>query len=72
VAQSAPTLPQTLNHPVGLKASTEQFQRQIIVQALEQAQGNWSAAAKVLEVDRANLVRLAKRLDIRVEKRIAL
>lgn len=72
VAQSAPILPQTLNHPAGLKASTEQFQRQIIVQALEQAQGNWSAAAKVLEVDRANLVRLAKRLDIRVEKRIAL
>lgn len=50
---------------LGLKQSTEQFQRQRIVQALDQAQGNWSAAAKALQVDRANLVRLAKRLGLK-------
>ena len=70
VAQSARILPEALDDSAGLKASTEQFQRQMVIQALEQAQGNWSAAAKGLKVDRANLVRLAKRLGVGVEKRV--
>lgn len=55
---------------LGLKDSTEQFQRQLILKELELAQGNWAGAAKALKVDRANLTRLAKRLGVQVEKRI--
>lgn len=51
-----------------LKKATEQFQRQQIQQALDSAQLNWSQAARLLGMDRANLVRLAKRLGIEVTK----
>lgn len=47
-----------------LKQATEAFQRQIIQQTLQANQQNWSAAARSLGVDRANLVRLSKRLGI--------
>ncbi len=53
-----------------LKLATEAFQRQVITQVLCEVEGNWSAAAKRLETDRANLNRLAKRLGIRVAKNI--
>ena len=49
-----------------LKQATEQFQRRCILQALESNNGNWAAAARQLDMDRANLSRLAKRLDIQV------
>ncbi|WP_394205229.1 nitric oxide reductase transcriptional regulator NorR [Shewanella waksmanii] len=55
-----------------LKQQTEEFQRQLILQQLSDAEGNWSAAAKALSVDRANLNRLAKRLGIQVSKRVEL
>lgn len=51
-----------------LKAATELFQRQLILQALQHSQGNWSLAARQLGQDRANLARLAKRLGISVSK----
>nr|MBP8226454.1 hypothetical protein [Rheinheimera sp.] len=41
-----------------------------IIQILSQTGGNWSLAAKQLDVDRANLARLAKRLGIKVEKTV--
>ena len=53
-----------------LKQATEQFQRQCILQTLEATQGNWAAAARQLQMDRANLSRLAKRLGIEVIKSI--
>lgn len=53
-----------------LKSATEAFQRHIITQALSEESGNWSAAAKRLATDRANLHRLGKRLGIRVTKKI--
>ncbi|MBM6550699.1 nitric oxide reductase transcriptional regulator NorR [Marinomonas ostreistagni] len=53
---------------VDLKVATEDFQRQMIQQALDQAELNWAQAARLLNMDRANLVRLAKRLDIHVTK----
>ncbi|NTS76766.1 nitric oxide reductase transcriptional regulator NorR [Catenovulum sp. SM1970] len=55
---------------LGLKAATEDFQRQAIVTVLNEYQGNWSAAARVLKADRANLTRLAKRLGISVTKQV--
>lgn len=55
---------------VSLKQATEDFQRQIILQTLELNQGNWAAAARQLGIDRANLSRLAKRLDIQVIKTV--
>ena len=36
----------------------------VIEQALHQHEGNWSAAARALRLDRANLNRLAKRLGV--------
>lgn len=53
-----------------LKSLTENFQRQLIRQELTRFEGNWAAAARVLEMDRANLSRLAKRLGITVTKTI--
>ena len=55
-----------------LKQMTEAFQRQCITQALSVTDGNWAQAAGMLHHDRANLMRLAKRLGISVEKRIAI
>jgi anaerobic nitric oxide reductase transcription regulator len=54
----------------GIKLATENFQRQLITNALEQNHGNWSAAARQLKTDRANLNRMAKRLGIRIIKTV--
>ncbi|WP_315983566.1 AAA-type ATPase lid domain-containing protein [Aliamphritea spongicola] len=54
----------------GLKAATEAFQKQLIVTALQANDGNWAAAARELKTDRANLVRLAKRLEVEVVREI--
>ena len=51
-----------------LKIATNQFQRSTIERALIQEHGKWAAAARVLNTDRSNLMRLAKRLGIKVEK----
>ena len=61
------TLSQTT---INLRDETEQFQRQVIKQVLIQENGNWAATARRLSVDRANLNRIAKRLDIKVIKSI--
>jgi len=53
---------------LNFKTVTENFQRQLISRILHQEQGKWSAAAKRLQMDRANLNRLAKRLGIKVTK----
>jgi len=55
---------------LSLKQATESYQRQLIYQALERHQGNWSGAARELQTDRANLTRLAKRLGIQVLKKV--
>ena len=51
-----------------LKTETENFQRQLISKVLNEESGNWAAAARRLSTDRANLNRIAKRLDIKVVK----
>ena len=58
----------SLDTPVNLRTAIDDYQRGIVKQALVLFGGNWSQAAKHLSVDRANLIRLAKRLDIRIEK----
>lgn len=55
---------------IHLKDATEQFQHQLIVNTLERFDGNWAASARALNVDRANLIRLAKRLGISIKKLI--
>ncbi|EBC3599225.1 hypothetical protein C0O75_15465, partial [Salmonella enterica] len=48
-----------------LRESTENFQREMICQALAQNNHNWAASARALETDVANLHRLAKRLGLK-------
>ena len=63
----------SLNYPspgLGIKSATEDFQRQIITSALNRHDNNWSAAARELKTDRANLNRMAKRLGISIIKTI--
>lgn len=48
-----------------LRDATEAFQRQMITRALEQNNRNWAACARALEMDVANLHRLAKRLGLK-------
>lgn len=53
-----------------LKSETEAFQKKLISNTLLYTNGNWNEAAKILQVNRSNLVRLAKRLNIAIEKNI--
>ena len=56
--------------PLALKTETENFQRQLITRLLKEEQGNWAATARRLSTDRANLNRIAKRLNIKVVKSV--
>ncbi|TLX50607.1 nitric oxide reductase transcriptional regulator NorR [Pseudoalteromonas ruthenica] len=58
----------TTGEPINLRQAVDDYQRQIVKRALQAHRGNWSRTAKHLGVDRANLIRLAKRLQIHVEK----
>ena len=49
----------------GLKETVDAFQKVLIEDALARYQGKWAEVARELNVDRANLSRLAKRLGIR-------
>jgi anaerobic nitric oxide reductase transcription regulator len=53
---------------INLRGETDRFQRQLIRQILTQENGNWAATARKLSIDRANLNRIAKRLNIQVVK----
>ena len=53
-----------------LKSATNHFQRQYIQQVLTQEDGNWASAARRLKTDRSNLMRLAKRLGITLERKV--
>jgi len=62
-------------HPIALTVSplnqaTQEFQKRLIVQAIERNNGNWAGAARDLSIDRGNLSRLCKRLGIRAIKRL--
>jgi len=55
---------------LSLKTATENFQKQLIIRILKEEEGNWAAAARRLSTDRANLNRIAKRLNIKVLKSV--
>jgi len=50
--------------PLPLREAVDQFQRRMIVEALEACDGKWAAAARRLGLDRSNLRHLALRLGI--------
>ncbi len=48
-----------------LREAVQEYQRRLIRRAVERHDGNWSAAARSLAVERANLHHLAKRLGLK-------
>jgi len=50
--------------PAGLRSRVDAFERQLVEGCLQRHGHNWAAAARELQVDRANLVRLARRLGV--------
>jgi len=56
------------NQVRNFRQEVDNFQRNLIHQSLTERNGNWTATAKALQMDRANLNRLAKRLNISVDK----
>ena len=48
----------------GLRDSIQAYERQLVSASLARHNGSWAAAARELQLDRANLQRLAKRLGI--------
>jgi anaerobic nitric oxide reductase transcription regulator len=53
-----------------LKLDTDNFQRRLISRVLKEEGSNWAAAARRLSTDRANLNRVAKRLNIKIVKSV--
>lgn len=58
------------NLSCSLREAIDIYQKQIIVKVLSANNGSWSATARQLDLDRANLARLAKRLGIKIEKTV--
>ena len=48
----------------GLRNAVESYERQLIKASLQRHHGSWAAAARELQMDRANLQRLARRLGL--------
>ena len=55
----------TVDAQLGLRDAVDEYQHRLIQQVLDAHDGNWSATARQLKVDRANLNRLAQRLGIK-------
>jgi len=55
---------------LNLRHEVDDFQRKVITKILTEEQGNITATAKRLEIDRANLNRLTKRLGITIKKSV--
>jgi anaerobic nitric oxide reductase transcription regulator len=68
-AAAPPPLAEAFAPPIaagsGLREATEAFQRQWIEQALLRHQGSMAAVAREAGMDRSNLLRLARRLQVR-------
>ena len=50
--------------PQGLREAVESYERHLIDTSLQRHHGSWAAAARELQMDRANLQRLARRLGL--------
>jgi anaerobic nitric oxide reductase transcription regulator len=71
IAETPKVSPQEVpEYDVPFKDLVDNFQRTHIVGMLKKHQLNWAATARALQMDRANLVRLAKRLGIEITKNI--
>ena len=66
--KNTPLSTPTIDLSAGLRGATDDFQRSIITEVLEDANFNWAQAGRVLKTDRANLTRLSKRLGLNVAK----
>lgn len=66
----SPLIPTPKPHDseLSLKQATDAFTHHLITQQLAHHEFNWAATARTLNIDRANLVRLAKRLGITIKK----
>lgn len=53
----------------GLREAVDQYQRQLIATLLQRHQGNLSATARALQIDRGNLHRLTRRLGLTSPRR---
>ena len=62
--RDSPAPPPLITPGEGLKEALDGFQKQLIEDALNRHRGKWAQVARELNVDRANLSRLAKRLGI--------
>lgn len=51
--------------PAGLREAVAAYERDLVSASLARHHGSWAAAARELQMDRANLQRLARRLGIR-------
>ena len=49
---------------IGLRDAVSAYERELVNASLSRHHGNWAAAARELQIDRANLQRLAKRLGV--------
>ena len=61
----------SLANNISLKQATDTYTQQLIIQQLKQHNYNWASTARSLQVDRANLTRLAKRLGISIKKSLS-
>lgn len=62
VAPALPSRPNTTE--AGLRQAVEAFERELVQSALARHTHNWASAARELRMDRANLIRLAKRFGL--------
>ena len=60
-----------LANNISLKQAIDTYTQQLIIQQLKQHNYNWASTARSLQVDRANLTRLAKRLGISIKKSLS-
>ncbi len=60
-----PPIQEVNSYASSLRDATDQFQREMIKQALKENNGNWAATARQLSVDVGNLHRLAKRIELK-------
>ncbi len=58
-------VPLASRHSVTMKDAVAGYQRQFILQALNQARNNWALAAKNMGMDASNLHKLAKKLGLK-------
>ena len=47
-----------------LRDAVQSLEHRLVRQAMERHHGNWASAARELQMDRANLIRLARRLGL--------